>query len=81
MGHLLAEDLGPVVRHPDGGEPSAGQQVELGRLVDDPSLGRRGPEEVTLFKSVGVAVQDVAVGVLALRRAAEAGANVEVPWM
>jgi ornithine cyclodeaminase/alanine dehydrogenase-like protein (mu-crystallin family) len=54
--------------------------VELGRVVDDPSLGRRSPDEVTLFKSVGVAVQDVAVGVLALRRAAESGVGVEVPW-
>ncbi|MCS7236221.1 MAG: ornithine cyclodeaminase family protein [Armatimonadota bacterium] len=54
--------------------------VELGPLVEDPSLGRRSPDEVTLFKSVGVAVQDVAVGMLALRRAAEHGAGVEVPW-
>ena len=54
--------------------------VELGQLIEDPSLGRRGPDEVTLFKSVGVAIQDVAVGMLALRRAAEQGAGAEVPW-
>lgn len=54
--------------------------VELGRLLTDPSLGRRTPEEVTLFKSVGLAVQDVAVAALALRRAREQGVGAEVPW-
>lgn len=54
--------------------------VEIGKLADDPSLGRRSPDDVTLFKSVGVAVQDVAVGWLALQRAAELGLGSEVAW-
>lgn len=37
-------------------------------------VGRRSAEEITLFKSVGNAVQDLAVAALAVRRAGEAGA-------
>lgn len=33
--------------------------AELGEAVSDPSLGRTGPDEVTLFKSVGLAIEDV----------------------
>lgn len=33
--------------------------VELGEVVDGAQPGRRSPEEITLFKSVGVAVEDV----------------------
>lgn len=54
--------------------------VEIGRVTEEPSLGRQSSDEVTLFKSVGVAVQDVAVGGLALQRAAELGLGSEVPW-
>lgn len=54
--------------------------VELGRLAADPSLGRRSPDEITLFKSVGLAVQDVVVAALALHRAKEQGVGAEVPW-
>jgi len=73
-------EAGDLIQAAAEGAFDWGRAVELGRLVDDPSLGRRGPDEVTLFKSVGVAVQDVAVGVLVLRRAAERGVGVEVPW-
>lgn len=73
-------EAGDLIQAAEEGAFDWSRAVELGRVVDDPSLGRRSPDEVTLFKSVGVAVQDVAVGVLALRRAAESGVGVEVPW-
>lgn len=36
-----------------------GVVAELGELISNPALGRTGPEEVTLFKSVGLAIEDV----------------------
>ena len=45
--------------------------AELGQLVSDPKLGRTSPGEVTIFKSLGMAVEDVAAADLAYRRATE----------
>jgi ornithine cyclodeaminase len=47
--------------------------AELGELVAGQKPGRTSASEITLFKSVGNAVQDVAVGWLALERAAHEG--------
>ena len=43
--------------------------AELGHVVNDPSLGRRDANEITVFKSLGLAVEDVAAADLAYRRA------------
>lgn len=51
---------------------------EIGEVAAGKIPGRTSPEEVTFFKSVGVAVQDIAVAELALRRAAEMGLGQEV---
>jgi alanine dehydrogenase len=73
-------EAGDLIQAEQEGAFEWGRAVELGRLLTDPSLGRRAPEEVTLFKSVGLAVQDVVVAALALRRAFEQGVGAEVPW-
>ncbi len=52
--------------------------IELGALVTGTQPGRRTEEEVTFFKSVGVAVQDVAVAALVYKKAGELGVGVEV---
>jgi ornithine cyclodeaminase len=51
---------------------------ELGELVSGKLPGRQTEEEVTFFKSVGVAVQDVAVALHVYRRARELGVGIEV---
>jgi alanine dehydrogenase len=51
---------------------------ELGEVLADQIPGRLSDDEVTFFKSVGVAVQDVAVADLVLRRAASLGLGIEV---
>jgi len=43
--------------------------AELGELVAGTATGRTGNEQLTLYKSVGVAVQDAAAAALVLRRA------------
>ena len=46
---------------------------EIGQVASGEIAGRESKDEVTLFKSVGLAVQDMAVGHLALRAADELG--------
>jgi alanine dehydrogenase len=45
--------------------------AELGEVVINPRLGRQSDSEVTIFKSLGMAVEDVAAANLAYRRARE----------
>ncbi len=42
---------------------------ELGHLVSGAFSGRKSAEDITFFKSVGIAIQDLAVAELALRKA------------
>jgi alanine dehydrogenase len=53
---------------------------EIGAVVAGQIDGRLEPGEVTCFKSVGNAVQDLAVGTLALERAIAIGLGVEVKF-
>lgn len=54
--------------------------AELGELVLGRRQGRQSPEQVTLFESVGVAVQDAAAARAALARAERLGLGQEVAW-
>ena len=49
--------------------------VELGELVAGTAAGRTSDDQITLYKSVGVAVQDTAAAALVLERAAATGAG------
>jgi len=53
-------------------------QAELGEIVLGRKAGRSSPEEITYFKSVGVAVQDAMAAQLALRNARELGLGTDV---
>ena len=52
--------------------------AEVGELVSGSRPGRTSPDQVTLYRSVGVAVQDAVAARLALDRARETGAGVTV---
>lgn len=45
--------------------------AELGQVVANPTLGRMDANQVTIFKSLGMAVEDVAAAELAYRRATQ----------
>lgn len=47
--------------------------VELGDIITGKVPGRRGPADITLFKSLGIALEDVAFADLIYRRAIERG--------
>ena len=48
-------------------------QAELGEVIIGKDLGRQSPDELTLFKSLGLAVEDVASAAFILERAREMG--------
>ncbi len=60
------KEAGDLVMAAPGIVP-AGKIVELGDLVAGKTPGRSNPEEITLFKSVGVGLEDIAVAGLAWR--------------
>jgi ornithine cyclodeaminase len=47
--------------------------VELGELVSGARPGRTSPEQITVYKSVGIAAEDAAAAALVLRRARHRG--------
>ncbi len=47
--------------------------VDLGRVLTGEAPGRRQPQDITLFDSTGLAIQDLAIAVAALERAGELG--------
>ena len=52
--------------------------AEVGELVSGTRTGRTSSEQITLYKSVGVAVQDAVAASLVLAAAREQGAGVEI---
>jgi ornithine cyclodeaminase len=53
--------------------------AEIGELISGARPGRTSPDQITLYKSVGVAVQDAVAAQLVLEAAARQGAGREVP--
>ena len=74
---LESGDLaGPVGR----GVTSWERMRELGEVVCGKVPGRERPDEVTLFKSNGLAIEDVAAACKVLERARAQGVGIEVPF-
>jgi len=55
-------------------------QLELGEVISGTKAGRRSGEDVTLFKSLGLAVEDLAAAALAYRSACDSGRGVRVEF-
>ncbi len=74
----LAE-AGDLIRPIEAGVYDASQiHAEIGAIIAGYRPGRESDEEVTFFKSVGLAVQDVAVARVVYRKALEQGAGTEL---
>lgn len=61
-GVITASDVGP----------------EIGDVITGAAPGRTSPDEITLYNSVGIAMQDIAIGGLMLAKAREAGVGIEI---
>jgi ornithine cyclodeaminase/alanine dehydrogenase-like protein (mu-crystallin family) len=53
--------------------------AELGEIVAGTKPGRTGADQITVFKSLGLAIEDVVSAGLAWRRALAAGRGIQVP--
>jgi ornithine cyclodeaminase/alanine dehydrogenase-like protein (mu-crystallin family) len=45
--------------------------TELGAVLTGEAAGRRSPDDITIFDSTGLAIQDLAIALAAMERAAE----------
>jgi alanine dehydrogenase len=63
---------------PAGANEITRVDAEIGELVAGTHPGRTAPDQITVYKSVGVAVQDAAAAALVLARAREAGAGTPI---
>jgi alanine dehydrogenase len=63
---------------PAGANEVTRVDAEIGELVAGTHPGRTSAEQITVYKSVGVAVQDAAAAALVLARARETGAGARV---
>jgi len=80
---IVVESRDSSFAPPPGGAPElAGVDpasvTELGELVNGARRGRATPVEITLYKSVGVAVQDLAAAALVLAAAREREVGLEI---
>jgi alanine dehydrogenase len=81
---LVVESRDSALAPPPAGAPElagidrASVHAELGELVSGAKPGRASQDELTLYKSVGVAVQDVAAAALVLTAARERGIGREI---
>jgi ornithine cyclodeaminase len=55
-------------------------RAELGEVLIGARPGRTGPEELTVFRSLGLAIEDLAAADHVVRRARAEGVGVEVPF-
>jgi ornithine cyclodeaminase len=53
---------------------------ELGDLLLGRLPGRGSPDEITLFESLGIAIEDLAAGHYVLEKAVARGAGTQVEW-
>lgn len=81
--HLTVDQMGAVTAPPPAGaielqglDPSG--VVEIGSLLADPALGRSSAEQITVYKSTGHAVQDIAAAQVVYAAAIAAGRGVEL---
>ncbi len=72
-----AGDLLPVL---EKGRLSERQLVELGDVLVGRLPGRTSPEQITLFESQGLAIQDISLAVRLEALAREQGLGVELPY-
>ena len=54
--------------------------AEIGAVLEGMAPGRSDPSDVTLFDATGMAIQDLVVGAIALKRAEEKGIGTVVPF-
>jgi len=73
-------EAGEIIRAVEEGMFQWDHATEIGEIVSGTKPGRTSQEQITFFKSVGVAVQDAVAAQLALENARKMGLGQEVHW-
>jgi ornithine cyclodeaminase/alanine dehydrogenase-like protein (mu-crystallin family) len=73
-----SEEAGELIAAEAAGAKLRDSWTELGALLEGDSSGRSSMDEITLFKSVGVAEQDACAAGEAIRSAVSQGLGTEV---
>jgi len=68
-----ASHNGELAHAVEAGALAREQVTELGAVLDGTAEGRRNDDEITVFDSTGLAIQDLAIALAALERASELG--------
>ncbi len=76
----MLEEAGELVAAIKANMLDPNELTELGLVVIGNAPGRENPDQITFFKSVGVAVQDAMAAQLALSNAKQLGLGTEVTW-
>ena len=63
-----ASHNGDLVHAVEAGVISQDEVTQLGDVLSDSSPGRKAPDEITVFDSTGLAIQDLAVGIEVVKR-------------
>jgi alanine dehydrogenase len=66
-----ASHSGDIARGAESGEITRGELTQLGDVLAETAPGRQAVEEITIFDSTGLAIQDLAIAIAALARADE----------
>ncbi|HEX9691258.1 MAG TPA: ornithine cyclodeaminase family protein [Gemmatimonadales bacterium] len=74
----VMEEAGEIIEAIDVGALTPDELIELGDVVRRVARGRTSPDDITVFKSVGIAVQDLVAGSLAVERARAEGLGTTV---
>ncbi len=72
-------ECGDLIAPADDGDPVWERVVELGAIVAGKIPGRTGDDQITLFESQGIAMEDVVTMELLYRRAKASGVGREIP--
>jgi len=72
-------ECGDLIQAASSGVPVWDRAVDLGTILAGRSPGRRGAEDVTLFESQGIAIEDVVTMKLVYERARAAGVGTPFP--
>ncbi|MFI6245967.1 ornithine cyclodeaminase family protein [Streptomyces sp. NPDC051016] len=77
--HEVAHETGDLIAAKEAGVDFAGKLVPLADVISGRTPGRSDPDATVVYKSVGSAVQDLAVAAMCVRRAAELSLGTELP--
>ncbi len=77
---LLAESGDYVLAAAEGAVGSGAVRAELGELLAGTAQGRQNEQEITIFESLGLAVEDLAAAACTYRKAVQAGAGTWVEF-